>query len=333
MKVRETFFDFNFTGVIQVLLLVFVASSTNAYAQDEVIRVDTSLVTVPATVIDRDGRYVTNLKKEDFQIFEDGIEQEVAVFDQVEKPFTILLLLDNSGSMNDYLPNLARAANAFVKQLRPDDRLAVAVFSDKKRIQILLEPTKVKDLQLKISLNKRMGDYFTATFDAVENGIEYMKKFQGRRAIVLFTDGEQYGIKASAKSNFRDAEEQESLIYTIRFGVFPTYQPGFSDYLTKKTELNQKTKLKLEEKANFYLQTLAQKTGGRSFEIEDIADLEKTFASVANELGRQYSLGYYPKEQGQASGKRQIKVKMRQPNLVVRARDSYIVESPKTKQK
>jgi VWFA-related protein len=333
MKVRETFFDFNFTGVIQVLLLVFAASSTNAYAQGEVIRVDTSLVTVPATVIDRDGRYVTNLRKEDFQIFEDGIEQEVAVFDQVEKPFTILLLLDNSGSMNDYLPNLARAANAFVKQLRPDDRLAVAVFSDKKRIQILLEPTKVKDLQLKISLNKRMGDYFTATFDAVENGIEYMKKFQGRRAIVLFTDGEQYGIKASAKSNFRDAEEQESLIYTIRFGVFPTYQPGFSDYLTKKTELNQKTKLKLEEKANFYLQTLAQKTGGRSFEIEDIADLEKTFASVANELGRQYSLGYYPKEQGQASGKRQIKVKMRQPNLVVRARDSYIVESPKTKQK
>ncbi len=316
-----------------ILLVIFVAFSTSNYAQDDVIRIDTNLVTVPATVLDRDGRYVTNLKKENFQVFEDGVEQEIAIFDKVEKPFTILLLIDNSGSMNDYLPNLARAANVFVKQLRPDDQLAVAVFSDKKRIQILLEPTKVKNLQLKISLNKRMGDYFTATFDAVENGIEYMKKFQGRRAIVLFTDGEQYGIKASAKSNFRDAEEQESLIYTIRFGVFPTYQPGYSDYLTKKTKLSQKTKLKLVEKANFYLQSLSQKTGGRSYEIDNITDLEKTFASVAEELGRQYSLGYYPKEQAQAGQRRQIKVKMLQPNLAVRARESYVVESSKTKQK
>lgn len=316
-----------------ILLLIFVALSTSSYAQDDVIRIDTNLITVPATVLDRDGRYITNLKKEQFCIFEDGVEQEIAVFDQVEKPFTILLLIDNSGSMNHYLPNLARAANVFVKQLRPDDQLAVAVFSDKKRIQILLEPTKVKNLQLKISLNKRMGDYFTATFDAVENGIEYMKKFQGRRAIVLFTDGEQYGIKASAKSNFRDAEEQESLIYTIRFGVFPTHQPGYSDYLTKKTKLSQKTELKLVEKANFYLQSLTQKTGGRSYEIDNITDLEKTFASVADELGRQYSLGYYSKEQAQAGQKRQIKVKVLQPNLAVRARESYVIESSKTKQK
>lgn len=311
-----------------ILPLIFVAFSTLGYAQEEVIRIDTNLVTIPATVLDRDGRYATNLKKEDFQIFEDGIEQEIALFEPTEQPFTALLLFDTSGSMRNYMENLARSANAFVRQLRPDDQVIVATFSDSKKIQVIVEATKRRNFKQEVLLQARMGDYYTATFDAVERGIEHMKKFQGRRAIVLFSDGEQYGIRASAKSNLRDAEEQEALIYTIRFGAFPTHQPGYTGYVSKKD------KLKLIEKTNDYMQGLAQKTGGRSYQIEDIADLEKTFAQVAAELGRQYSLGYYAKTKPESDQKKQIKVKMRLPNLVVRARESYVVESSKkTRQK
>jgi VWFA-related protein len=295
--------------------------------QDEVIRVDTNLITIPATVMDRDGRYIADLKKEDFQIFEDGVQQEIAVFEPTVQPFTALLLLDNSGSMRNYMVNLARAADAFVKQMRPDDQLIVATFSDRGHIQVVLEATEKKYLQGRILLQARTGDYFTTTFDAVAHGIKYMKNFQRRRAIILFSDGELYGEHASAKSNLRGAEEQETLIYTIRFGAFPTHQPGYTEYVSNKD------RLKLIEKVNGYLQGLAQKTGGRSFQIDEIADLERTFSTVAGELGQQYRLGYYPKKQLEAGQQRQIKVKVRQPNLAVRARDSYIVDKDRAKEK
>ena len=303
------------------LLLFFLVFSRAGYAQD-VLRVDTNLVTIPVTVLDREGRYVTNLGKEDFQIFEDGVEQEVAYFEPTFQPFTAMLLLDTSGSMNPYLANLARAANAFLSQLREDDQLIVATFSDSKRIQVLLKPTKKRNFQLKILLKQRIGDGYTATFDAVEGGIKYMKNIQGRRAIILFSDGEQNGISASAKSNLRDAEEQEALIYTIRFGAYPTHQPGY------KGDISKKEQLKIIQKVNGYMQGLAHKTGARSYQVDDIGDLEETFSTIAKELGQQFSLGYYPKKQLEPGQRRQIKVKVRQPNLVVRARDSYIVEPP-----
>jgi VWFA-related protein len=321
MKVRETFFDFNFTGVIQVLLLVFVVSSTNAYAQNEVIRVDTSLVTVPATVIDRNGRYVTNLKKEDFQIFEDGVEQEVALFEPTEQSFTALFLLDTSGSMKDFIADLARAANAFVSKLRPNDQLIAVTFSD--QINTLFQATKIRDLQAGIKLKQRMREGDTIVYDAVDHALKNMKKVRGRKAIVLFSDGVGTGI-ATAKGTLRDAEEQEALIYTVQFGTFSAKPPK---------NASKKYYFKRIEEINGYMRDLALRTGGRYYHIEEIADLEKTFGEVAEELGRQYSLGYYPKKTPEAGQRRQIKVKMRQPNLVVRARDSYIVESPKNKQK
>lgn len=303
-----------------LILIIFTKSSI---AQDDVIRVDTNLVSVPVTVFDRDGRYITNLKKEDFQIFEDGVEQLIEIFETTEQPFTVMLLLDNSGSMNNYLLNIALAANTFVKELRPNDQLIVANFSDSGKIQIILEAAKKKDFQTKILLQKRIGDYFTTTFDAVKHGIEYMKPFKGRRAIVLFSDGELYGKKASAKSNLRDAEEQEALIYTLRFGEYPTHQPGYAGYFNKKNYD------KLVEKVNNYMQGLAQATGGRSYQIENVEDLEDTFAQVAAELRQQYSLSYYPKqvEKEQKQQIRQIKVKVNQPNLAVRSRNSYVVKS------
>lgn len=302
------------------ILLIFL---TAIYSQDDTIRIDTNLVSVPVTVLDRDGRYITNLKKEDFQIFEDGVEQEIAVFETIEQPFTVMLLLDSSGSMNNYLKNIANAASAFVKELRPDDQLIVANFSDDGKIQIILEATKKKDFHTKILLQKRMGDSFTTTFDAVKRGMEYMKPFQGRRAIVLFSDGELYGIKASAKGNLRDAEEQEAMIYTLRFGEYPTHQPDYTEYFNKKDHD------KLVEKVNNYMQGLAQVTGGRSYQIEKVEDLEETFAHVAAELSQQYSLSYYPKqlEKEKKGSLRQIKVKINLPNLAVRSRNSYVVQS------
>lgn len=301
-----------------ILLLIILGFQNTSYAQDDVVRVETNLVTVPASVLDRNGRYITNLHKKDFQIFEDGIEQEVAGFEPTEQPFTVLLLLDTSGSMSNNIAELANAASIFVRQLRPDDQLMAVAFTD--YVDVLFQITKVKDLRKEIKLRQKPRDGNTMIYDAVKFAQKKMKKISGRKAIILFSDGQGGGFDASAKDNLRDAEEQEPLIYTVQFKPFFSEPPNYVD---------KKEFYKSIAEANDYMCDLAQKTGGRSYQLEEVADLEKTFGAVAEELRRQYSLGYYPKQV--TTGRKQIKVKMRQPNLVVRARDSYVVQTSKNK--
>jgi VWFA-related protein len=320
MKAQKTLRNFNIIVITLGFLFAFIAFSKISYAQDDVIRVKTNLVTIPATVLDRDGRFVTNLRKEDFQIFENGIEQEIALFEPVEKECTVLILLDVSGSMSYHLAELADSASIFVNQLRPDDQLITVSFGED--IELLTQRTKVKDLKKGIKLRPMSTYRNTMVYDAVEFALKKMKKIRGRKAIVLFSDGVGSGLSASAKSNLRDAEEQESLIYTMQFTFSPPTPSGYVN--TKKFN-------KWAATASNYMRDLAQKTGGRHYRIEDIADLDKTFGLVGDELGRQYSLGYYPKqlEAGQKRQVRQIKVKVHQPNLIVKARESYVVEAKK----
>ncbi len=316
MRKQRAFARFGFAVITLVMLFAFVTLKI-CYAQDEPIRVETDLVRVPATVLDRDGRYITKLKKEDFQIFEDGVEQEIDYFESTEQPFTILLLLDVSGSMKAFLGNLALAANVFVRKLRPDDKLIVVTFSD--QINTLLEPTKIKDFEGRIKLKQKLLEGDTILYDAVERALKKMRKIQGRKAIVLFSDGVGTGL-ATAKGTIRTAEEQEALIYTIKFGTDPVERPSYA---------NRKSYFKRVEEIEGYMRDLAVKTGGRNYQIEVISDLESTFGTIADELGQQYSLGYYPKTEGKKGERRKIKVKVRQPNLAVQARNGYVVGSNK----
>jgi hypothetical protein len=162
---------FLFLKFTSVLLLAFQAGLVQSHAQDEVIRVKTEFISVPTTVLDNDGRYVTNLKKEDFQIFEDGIQQTVALFEPVEESFTILLLLDRSESMGGvYRAEMTKAANSFVKQLRADDQLLVATFAN--GFDMLFKPSKVRDLREEIRIKKYSEDNGTIIYDAVEVGLK-----------------------------------------------------------------------------------------------------------------------------------------------------------------
>lgn len=289
---------------------------------DDVIRVDTNLVTIPAIVMDRNGGYVTNLQKENFQIFEDGIEQEIAFVAPVEQPFTILFLLNVSSSMSFRMEDLANSANAFVSQLRPDDKLMAVSFDD--WVKVLFEITKVSDLRKGIRLQRGNSTWL---YHAVDYALKRMKRVQGRgrKAIVLFSDGIDSRNFASAKGNLRDAEEQDAVIYTVQFNA--------ALFWSQFVEQNKKEFEKSIEVANNYMRDLALKTDGLAYRVESITDLERTFGQVADELRRQYSLGYYPKKPLEAGQRRQIKVKVRIPNLVVRARESYSVNKDRAKGK
>lgn len=317
MKTQIIIRKTKFTFIILCCLFSIALFSSFSFAQDETIKVDTDFVTLPVTVLDRQGRYITNLQKENFQILEDGVEQEVSFFKTTEEPFTVFLLLDTSGSMKPYIENLLVAANTFVKELRPNDQLLAIEYAS--WMKNIFELTKVKDLKTGIKLRDWGRESQTITFDVVDYALKKIKKVKGRKAIVLFSDGELYGEWASAKDNFEDAEEQEVLIYSIHFGAFPA----------KSKRTSQEQYDRAIRRVMIYMRGLPQITGGRYFNIDNIANLERTFTQVANELGQQYSIGYYPKNSGKKGERREIKVKVNVPNVAVRARESYIVGSNK----
>lgn len=298
-----------------LLFVILVFGSQISFAQDETVNINSTLITIPTTVLDRDGRYVTDLKKEGFQVFEDGVEQKIAFFEPTEKPFTIFFLFDRSGSMTFQLAEMVSAANVFVRQFRPDDELSAATFAD--YLDTLFPVTKIKELKKGIKVRQNRLDRNTLIYDAVNTTQKKIEKISGRKAVVLFSTGSGSGIDATAKKNLQKATEEDAVFYTIKFKPLFSEPPPYAD---------KKEFYKATEEAENYMRDLADVTGGRSYRIEEIGDLEKTFTQITDELGQQYTLGYYPKQTGKTGERRQIKVKVNQPNLAVRARDSYVVK-------
>lgn len=319
--------------------------------EGDVLRVDTALVTVPVSVLDRQGRFIANLQREDFRVFENGVEQSVAYFEPAEKPFTVALLLDTSASTRFHLSEIKEAAIAFAAQLRPQDRVLIVSFND----EVLLLTEVTNDLNLietVIEENARTGNS-TRLYDAVDLTIkERLNKIKGRKAIVLFTDGvDTSSQQATYQSTMREVEELDALIYPIKYDttdylramqkagngtvtITTTRRGIFGSTTTTQTynaPVNNGAPIPGSTQADYdradqYLHLLADKTGGRLFEANDTTQLAQAFTRIAEELRRQYSLGYYPKADtvDNADGRRQIRVKVRQPNLAVKARDSYV---------
>ncbi|HEX7296674.1 MAG TPA: VWA domain-containing protein [Pyrinomonadaceae bacterium] len=311
----------------------------------DIIKVNTTLVTIPVSVMDRDGRYVPNLNKSDFRIWEDGAEQEVAFFASVEKPFSVFLVLDTSPSTKFRLEDIQDAAIAFVNQLRSDDKVMVVSFNND--IKVLSELTTDRT-KLQRAIMKARTDNGTRLYDTMDMLMnQYMNRVQGRKAIVLFTDGVDTTSRyADYRSTALDAEELDALIYPVRYdtqmdimGGYPQLPPdvwgqilggifgggrrrggggGGGNWPNRGDDYGL---------AQQYLRQLATTTGGRMYDADTTQNMSYAFANVAEELRRQYSLGYYPKRQPQPGERRQIRVRTNQMNLAVRARDSYVFKS------
>ena len=286
-----------------------------------VLRVSTSLITVPAIVMDRDGRYIANLRKNDFRIFENGVKQEVTYFASVAKPFTVVLMLDVSGSTQTQLAQIRTAANTFVGHLRKDDRLMAITFDGK--ISVLTEPATVAEIRRGKLMIPSVTDG-TVLYDAVDFALKRISQIAGRKAIVLMTDGVDQNSRTPMKQTLTDIAEQDVLVYTVQYNTLPQLPERLSRIR------NEKARRKVQERlmkgyalSEPYLRSLAEKTGGRFYRADDLLEVGPAFEKITSELGVQYSLGYYPKTNSTAGGERAIKVKVRYPNLVVRARDSY----------
>ncbi|HZJ46615.1 MAG TPA: VWA domain-containing protein [Pyrinomonadaceae bacterium] len=304
--------------------------------EGDVIRVDTSLITIPVTVMDRYGKYIPQLRRENFKIFEDGVEQKIAYFATNDQPFTVALLIDTSGSTQFRLDDIQSAAITFVSKLKPDDSVMVISFDD--RIRVLCKPTTDRNLISRAIKQTNTGGG-TRLYDAVDEVLtRHFKGVSGRKAVVLFTDGvDTTSHRASYNSTLRLAEESDAPFYSVDYdtsgmrGVFgqgmpggrgtifgiPVPMPGIPGSTTAGNPGDYR-------RAVNYLHALSDTTGGRFYSGDSMFGIGQAFAWIAEELGRQYSLGYYPKVVGKAGQRRAIKVRVNEPDVVVKARDSYV---------
>ncbi len=319
---------------------------------DEIIRVETNLVTFPVSVLDRDGRFISGLQKGDFQIFENGVEQKIENFATVQQPFTVILLIDVSPSTAFQIGEIHEAAIAFVDQLRGEDKVMVIAFDERVKV---LSPATNDRMTLRNAIRRAEFGDGTSLYEAVDYVINReLRKIEGRKAVVLFTDAvDTTSRRASYQTTVRAAEEIDALFYPIRYDTFNEMNGGYGGGGTNYPQPRRRSSGNIlgdilggilnggnvqigggsspsgggsrseYETGKRYLEELARNSGGRKFEANN--DLNAAFSGIAEELRRQYSLGYYPETVGQKGERKQIRVRVKRQNAVVRAKNSYIV--------
>lgn len=302
-------------------------------SQDEEILVDTNLVTTPVTVLDRNGRFIPNLKQKDFKIFENGVAQRVTHFQSETTPFTVILMIDISPSTRYSIDDIRYAAVTFVNQLRPEDKVMVVNFD--RQVRVMTEPTSDKKALFTAIYKSQFGSG-TSLYEAVDAAINMdFVQTPGRKAVVIFTDGvDTTSRQASYESTVAAVEEVDALVYPIRYNTqVPTSQnaqlamiqqnmpPGVMAQLGRgQTDMEYQL-------GKEYLNTIATNSGGRIFEAEAMGDLDKAFKGVADELRQQYAVGYYPDDTGKPGDRKKIKIDViGKPSAIVRSKTTYVIK-------
>jgi Ca-activated chloride channel homolog len=301
-----------FVAALVALPMMHPAAQTPAkqppQEQPQVFRAGTRTeVPVYATVIDAGGRLVPDLQQADFTVTDDGKPVELTQFSNASQPFTAVVMLDTSASMTANLEFLNRAAEQFLIRLMPVDKAQVGAFNDK--IQFSGRFTNNRDELISALNNLQFGNP-TRLNDAIDASLDALKGLDGRRVVLVFTDGEDTSSKIGFRTVLERARDEEVMVYTI--GLESEFFNG---------QRLQRTRPSRD------LRKIADETGGGSFELKKTAELAPTFTRVAQELRSQYLLGFAP---ATLDGKvHKLDVKTR-PGHTVRARRSYLATPPST---
>lgn len=258
-------------------------------------RAHSDLVLIPVTVTDKVNRFVLGLQKEDFQLFEDGVEQNVSLFSGEDAPLSVGVLFDRSGSMADKLPTSLEAVVQLLNTLNKQDEAFLVEFADAAKVSIGF--TSHTD-EIHSAMKTFQANGLTAMLDAINTGLLEMKKAKNsRKAIVIVSDGgdnRSHYTAAQIESLVREADVQ---IYAM--GVF---EPVFSLGLTPE-----------EISGPRLLSEIAAQTGGRAFAAALPGDMPSVATRIAVELRNQYVLGYYPRNKARDGKYRKVEVKVSDP--------------------
>ncbi len=305
---------------------------------DEPLKISTNIIKIPITVANRNGAYVPSLSKQNFQVFEDGKEQEIAYFGSSDQPFTAILLIDVSESTSLKIEQIQDGAIAFVNQMLPQDKVMVISFDA--GIHTLLEYSNDK-VALTAAIRKMKFGGNTSLYDAVNFSIKKrIAKIEGKKAIVLFTDGVDTSSVSGYSASVSEAVESDATIFPIYLNTYLDaigVGGGGGGAMSTPPILGmpgtmggqQSVGAVREEYAlgRRYLQDLANASGGRIFRTDSTSSgLTAAFEGIAEELRDQYEIGYYPSNEGNPGDRKQIRVRINRPNLIIHSRDSYIVK-------
>lgn len=327
------------SACVVMLTLVGRAAAQQA-SEQEAVKLKATLVSVPVIVSDRDGRYLSGLRAEDFTLYTDHAKQPIAVFEATEEPLNVALLLDTSKSTRDVLGDIKDAALNFTKHLRPQDRAMVVSFDYD--VHVLSRLTADHRALERAIHSAEIGDYpGTVLRDAVmKTANDSLRHVEGRKAIVLLTDGKDHDSTADETESLDAAQESGAMIYTVfyRTGFAPRFadrQRGgwrrggvFGGGMPRRGPRQERRRERAEEKneeAADYLTQLADASAGR-FYRSDVTDLKKTFDLIADELRHQYRLGFYASGEQADGATHRLAVRVSRADAVVRARRTYCTE-------
>jgi Ca-activated chloride channel homolog len=316
------------------------------------IRVNVEMISMPAVVTDRTGKRITDLKQEDFQIFEDGVPQEISGFASTDEPIEVALLLDTSGSTELKLARIQNSAINFVHQLHPDDEVAVLSFAKEAKLQYDFTIDRKKN---EYGIKKTRPGGCTAAYEAVWLALEeVLKPIRERKALVIFSDGvDTCSNKASMKETLDLSKETRATIYSVYYDTegdlekiqkknstgYPGQNPSIvldpfppkigipSSIPGTRTSTGTGSEPESYMRGSAYLKDLAENSGGVLFDGN--ADLNAAFSAIAKELASQYSMGYYSTNTSHDGKFRKIQIKLKKPDLVARTKKGYY--APKEK--
>ena len=294
------------------LVLTFLITGVCLYAgilygqqQVPLFRSTTDIVPLYVTVTDRNDRLVANLSQEDFEVYDDEVKQDIVLFLNEVQPITVVVMLDTSFSMAGKLKLLKAGAEQFLIRMLPADRGRVGAFNDK--IQISPEFTGDRDYLINELQLLDFGNP-TRLYDAIAASVNELLGIDGRRVVLVFTDGDDTSSQSGWKEVLEVARNEEVMIYAI--GLRAEFFNG------RRT---------VRSRPDRNLRQFAQETGGGYFELQENDELGSTFTRVAQELHSQYLIGFSPTE---LDGKvHELSVRVRNQNMTARARRSYIASA------
>jgi Ca-activated chloride channel family protein len=276
------------------------------FGQQATFKSGTSIVPVLTTVTDNQGRIVPNLEQEDFTVLDNGKPQPITLFQNETQPFTVVVMLDFSFSMTTHLDLLKAATEQFILRMLPQDKGQVGAFSDK--IQFSGEFTNDRDDLVAALRDLQFGNP-TRLYDAIDASMDVLKDVEGRKIVLVFTDGDDTASRRGMGDVLDKAKMTETMIYAIGLESEFPIAPGRM----------QRTR------PDRGLRKLADETGGGYFELKKTTELAPTFTRVAQELHSLYTIGFAPTLLDNKEHK--LEVRMKQPGQTGRARKSYIASA------
>jgi VWFA-related protein len=320
---------------------VFFASAAPSMAQtpDEIIRSDTALVQLNVGVVDRQGRAITSLAQGNFAVYEDGVRRPIVSFEPTNAPFSLVLLLDMSGSTVNFRQQLQQAALRFLDALAPEDRVAVIQFNGKGTRELSGFTTDRRDTAYAIGNATGKGE--THFYQALDYALKQLsKEGKRRKAIVTMTDGLDTELRkidrdaAAAKADTNETaiaaikpDENPKLAAVLsdadRQGVtlFPLALPSGD---SKRLPFPNSVQIAIYKAARVRLETLANRTGGRLLEITGLDQLARLYAETAANLRALYTIAYQPPAERLHDGRwREIRIDVTYPELIARTKPGY----------